>query len=242
MNKKLHPLYVVFSGNICSGKDTVIELLKKSGKLESLGYQITYLKEAINNDKDVLKAFYDQRKITTFPFEISTLGARLVLCSSINNFPGIVIGNRNVIEARHTFVEQAFNEGYLNGMQIGMYDLILRTAISDKTLISPDVVFLLDISDAEKLFKRKGQRSDQGEDSLSLEYLQGLVPYFEKLKTNFEEIYKNWGLKAPKLVLLDASKDISEMPQLVEQCEKVIVEAYKEKFPLKFYGKEDLYY
>jgi deoxyadenosine/deoxycytidine kinase len=240
MAKKLHPLYVIFSGNICSGKDTLIDMLRNNKKLES--FQITFLKEAINNDKDVLKAFYDDMKSTTFPFEISTLGSRLVLSSCINNFPGIVIGNRNVIEARHTFVEHAFEKGFLNGMQIGMYDLVLRTAIDNKTLISPDIVFFLDISDPELLFRRKSQRSDHGEENLSKEYLEELIPYFENLKTNFTEIYKQWGLKIPKLVILDASLDITQMPILVELCEKAIIEAYKEKFPLKTISTEEQYY
>ncbi len=242
MTKKLNPLYVIFSGNICSGKDTIIDLLQKNGKLKSLGYQITCLKEAINNDKDVLKAFYDDMKTTTFPFEISTLGSRLVLSSSINNFSGIVIGNRNVIEARHTFVEHAFASSFLNGMQLGMYDLVLRTAINDKVLIAPDVVFFLDVQDPEILFKRKGLRSDHGEEHLTLTYLKELIPYFDNLKNNFSDIYKQWGLKVPKFIILDASVDISQMPILVEHCEKVIIESYKEKFPLKSFGKEDLYY
>ena len=240
MGKKLHPLYVVFSGNICSGKDTIIDLIKRRNNLEEI--KVTFLKESVNNDKDVLKAFYDDRKTSTFPFEISTLGARLVLSSSINNFSGVVIGNRNVLEARHTFVEQAFASGFLNGMQIGMYDLVLRTAIDNKTLISPDVVFFLDVSDSEILFKRKGERSDSGEENMSLDYLKELVPYFEKFKNNFIEIYKFWGLKVPKLIILNASGDISDMPDLADHCERVIIESFKEKFPLKTIGTEDLYY
>jgi deoxyadenosine/deoxycytidine kinase len=242
MAKKLHPLYVVFSGNICSGKDTIIDLIRQRNKLEVPGIKVTFLKEAVNNDKDVLKAFYDDQKITTFPFEISTLGARLVLSSSINNFPGIVIGNRNVIEARHTFVEHAFSSGFLNGMQIGMYDLVLRTAVDNKTLISPDVVFFLDVPDPEILYKRKGQRADSGEEGMSLDYLKELIPYFDKFKNNMPDYYKNWGLKVPKFIVLDASKDITEMPKIAEHCEKIIMESFKEKFPLKIVSSEEQYY
>jgi len=65
---------------------------------------------------------------------------------------------------------------------------------------------------------------------------------YENFKNNFAEIYKSWGLKVPKLIILDASGDISSMPDLAEHCERIIIESFKEKFPLKTISKEDLYY
>lgn len=223
------PFYVVFSGNICSGKDTVIDEIKLGRRFESLNIPLTFLREAVNNDPDVLRNYYEDQERMTFPFEMATLGSRLVLYGNLVKLQGIVFGNRNVIEARHIFVEHGSDNGLLNGMQIGMYDLLLRTGIDQGLLVSPDLVFFMDVQDPEILFRRKETRSDKGEENLKLNYLQELVGYYNRFRENFESIYKQWRLPVPKLFVLDASGDISEMPKLAKECERIILREYRKE-------------
>ncbi len=221
----MNPFYIVFSGHICAGKDTLIEELRKRGKLEDLD-TVHYLTEAVNHDKDVLDAFYENMKDRGIFFDIATLGLRLTLGHSINDRRGIILGNRNVVEARETFVMHNFDNGLLSQPDLDLYDKIFKRGIEGKAVTSPDLVFFLDVPDVDILIERQKQRADSGEGKLNPEYLRELAPYFTGYKDKFKEAHEKWTLKVPRLEVLDASQESS---LLADKCEQVINEMFRNR-------------
>ena len=147
-------IYAVFSGHMCTGKDTIIDALKARGKLKNIlgpHSKVHYLSEAVNHDQDVLNCFYNNMQDTTEFFELGTLCFRSVLGSIIQNTRGIVIGNRHVIEARQTFVEHSRslkkeNQKFFDETATGVYDMLLRRAMEKGVIAIPDIVFFLNLS------------------------------------------------------------------------------------------------
>ncbi|MBI5797960.1 deoxynucleoside kinase [Candidatus Woesearchaeota archaeon] len=230
-------VYVCFSGPICAGKDTIIDLLRARGNLEPLlepEHQVFYLSEAINHDTAVLDAYYQDQNRTGIPFELATLCTRLVLASSIPKKQGIVIGNRHIIEARHTFVEYAQRtrdtkaDPFFREAE-GYYDSLLHIALKNGTLPIPDITFYLDVSDPEIILKRNRTRNAAGEGSINTEYLKGITEEFRRYIANFEQIHQNWSVKSPRLKVFDASVKKEGLAKIAEECEKIIGEAYRQR-------------
>lgn len=216
-------LYVVFSGHICAGKSTLIQELKNHNNLRNLG-DIHFLEEAVNHDKLVLDAYYADPKSTAFSFEISTLGARLTLGNSIKKQKDIVIGDRNIIEARETFVKYNHDKKIISDSQLIIYDQIIIDGVNSGLLRSPDLVIFLDVPNVDILIERQKGRLAPGEKNLDLKYINDLAPYFSRYKDNFENAYwQAYRLRVPRLEILDASNDVQS---LAERCEQVITEMY----------------
>jgi len=243
MEKKGDNIYVVFSGHICTGKDTIIKALKDRGKLQNiLGpyAKVHFLSEAVNHDQEVLDSYYNNIADTTEFFELGTLCFRSVLGSIISKIRGIVVGNRHVIEARQTFVEHSRTlrkekQRFFDETATGVYDMLLRRAMEKGVIPIPDVVFFLFVDDVEMLIQRNKMRSDPGEKSISEEYIKNLSKHFENYRRNFSEIYNFWGIPAPKLVEINTSANLltnkETLNTIAKHCEEEIEKVYAKKRP-----------
>jgi len=241
MKRKGGNLYVVFSGHICTGKDTIIDALKERGILQEIvgpGAGVHILTEAVNHDQDVLGSYYGNMADTTEFFELGTLCFRSVLGSSIERKNGIVISNRHVIEARQTFVEHSRTlkkdkQKFFDETATGVYDMLLRRGMEKGVIPIPDVVFFLFVDDTEILVERNKKRGDVGEKTLTANYIRSVASYFDRYRKKFSDIYKLWGLKPPRLIEINVSKSFLDNPdflnQVAEQCEEEMRKAYGER-------------
>ena len=235
MKDKGDNIYVVFSGHMCTGKDTIIEILEKRGNLPKIAgpnAKVHILSEAVNHDQDVLASFYKNMEDTTEFFELGTLCFRSVLSSIISKVRG------HVIEARQTFVEHSRslkNEGqrFFDETATGVYDMLLRRAIEKGIIPIPEIVFFLFVDDDNILIERNNKRNDPGEKSIDPEYIKNLSAYFENYRRNFADIYNFFGVPVPKLVEINTSVDLFQDEQalnlIAEKCEEEIRKAYANK-------------
>lgn len=237
------PVYIVIIGNICAGKDTLIEQLKQRKILEKNIYEtesVTYLQEAVNHDPMVLEGYYSDLKRNTAPFEYASLASRIILANKIKSQKGIVIGNRYVLEGRNIFVNvnskkrEDNTDPYLTPIGVAIYDLILNHAIQ-QGLPMPDLAIFLEVKDPEILHKRIAKRGIAAEQSITQEYITDLNNVYNDFKINFKELHRARNLKPPRLVILDASGDNDEdsdfLDRLAETTEAEIIQTYKEKNP-----------
>jgi len=238
---KKERIYVVFQGNICTGKDTLIKTLKERGVLKKIirpdiGEGVYFQSEAINHDQEVLGNYYGDMLRTTEFFEIGSLCNRAVLSGSINNKKGIIIGNRHVLEARHTFVTNSSmmvddNKKFLDETGVGIYDLLLRRAIERGLIPIPDVVFFLYVDNFNILVDRNKKRADVGEKNIDLGYLKSISFHFDNYRKNFEKVYRYvWNVEPPKIIEINTSGDIESDSKLINYwadiCEREIENIY----------------
>ena len=226
----MNPTYVVFSGQICAGKDELINTLKRRN---NLGKDVHYLREAVNHDGDVLDGYYSDQKATGEFFDLGTLCFRTVLTSTIRNKHGIVIGNRHPLEARATFIRYGGENNLLDATAIGMHDIVLRRGLEKNLIPIPDLVFYLDVVDPEILIKRNKSRQATGEENLAAQYIRDIAHFFGRYRDNFEEMYNQFGVATPELVVLDSSIDYSMNPnileRLAEDCENKILSLHRKR-------------
>jgi deoxyadenosine/deoxycytidine kinase len=222
-------VYAVFSGNICTGKDTVIDALRGNPVLTGAYGDVHFQREAVNHDQEILAAYHARRKDCGFYMELATLSLRAMLSSGIKERNGLVVGNRHAIEARQTFGALSMLDGIVSDAQMEIHDDLLRGAIEMGIIPVPDLVFFLYVSNVGILQERNIRRGDEGESGMNPEYLEHLQKMFEVYRTHFDSVYERLGLKIPKLVEIDTSFDVrtangkGKLADVVGMCERELL-------------------
>lgn len=225
-------LVILIAGNICAGKTTLLKYLQEHtnlfDKFLSEGEELKTVKEFI--DLDSLELFYKDRKRYTSIFEFSCLMGRIVRYSLADCTKGIVIFDRGIIEGAETFVKNSYNEeclsnkdyeDYINKMQT-LFDDLLRNSDQKKWL--EQIIVYLRVSDSEILQERQRKRATKGE-TIPLEYLKDLNTCYENYFANIKAVYERYGLNSPRVIEIDASKDIEKDENYLKECaEKIIKE------------------
>ncbi len=228
-------LVILIAGNICAGKTTLLNYLKENSNVFSKFLQedeeLKTVKEFI--DPDSLELFYKDRKRYTSIFEFSCLMGRIVRYSLAEQQKGIVIFDRGIIEGAETFVKNSYNEeclsnkdyeDYINKMQT-LFDDLLRNSDQKKWL--EQIIVYLRVSDPEILQERQKKRATKGE-TIPIEYLKDLNNCYENYFANIKSVYEKYGLNYPKVIEIDASKDIKENENHLQECANRIIEAVGE--------------
>ncbi len=228
------------TGNICSGKSTVLAYLAKEGhkKLEVLlkpGEELTFLPETAHNTA-LRDLFYeDLRKGTNLNaglFEIHCAVNRILTARIANKKKGIVGIDRTAIEGRVTFVRNSFNTIQKNGQRLvdniylGVYDLLLRLGIQQRGIATEDLIAYFQVKDPAVLKTRNKKRGE----NIPLKYFARLNKLYEESfgsQETVERTYQQWGIKIPKLLIIDASTDLYETPEYLDDVTDQIVAAMK---------------
>ena len=216
---------VIISGNIGAGKSTLAKYIDEKESFICIPEFI---------DRSWRDHFYVDRKNYTFYFEKSCLMARVARHITAKKDQGTVFFDRGLIEAREVFVQNSHDEGFLTFKQMNSYDFELKEALDHLGRTKEEapqwmesiIVYLK--TSPEVCFERQRIRNlnkDNGNEIIPLEYFQRLHEYYEKFMNSLPEIYKKWGLPfSPKVLVIDASKDISQDQQYLEQTFKKITE------------------
>jgi len=221
---------IIIAGNIGAGKTTLIEYIKNK---KSHSCVVEFI------DKSWRDLFYSNRKRYSGPFEMSCLMGRKARFLNAKEDGNIVFFDRSLLEGREIFVQNSFDEGYLSFEEMEDYDKRLKKALDDLGRTKEDaekwmestIVYLK--TSPEICFNRQSKRNsnedETGKEIIPLSYFQRIHEYYQRFINNLDEVYKKWGLPGkPKVVVIDASKDMnSEEKYLEEIFQKIMEEVNK---------------
>jgi len=216
---------IIIAGNIGAGKSTLINYIKEKSSHDCVPEFI---------DKSWRDLFYSNRKRYTGPFEMSCLMGRKARYLTARKSNQVVFFDRGLIEGREIFVRNSFDEGYLSFNDLEEYDKKLkqtldelgRTQEESKNWMETVIVYLK--VPPEVCFKRQSGRNanedETGKEMIPLPYFQRIHEYYERFITKIDKVYKKWGLlTTPRVLVIDATKDIKEDPACLQKAYQQIL-------------------
>jgi deoxyadenosine/deoxycytidine kinase len=177
------PRIVTIEGNIGAGKTTLINTLKS--KYQSRN-DVLFLEEPVDvwstvkqDGKTMLELFYKDPKKYSFAFQIMAYNTRLkMLDTAICNANGIklIIMERSLDADKNIFAKMLYDDGM---MEDCMYQIYLQMSNEGMLKYMADGILWLDI-DPNTCKKRIQQRNRDGEENISLDYLQKCDSYHQE--------------------------------------------------------------
>lgn len=105
----------------------------------------------------------------------------------------------------------------------------MRTAFDNLSRVEEDqkkwleqLVIYLKVDDTNILVERNKKRATKGE-IIPKEYFDKLENTYDKFFKNIDNIYSEFGLKAPAVLTIDASIDISKDNDYLKKCADIII-------------------
>jgi deoxyadenosine/deoxycytidine kinase len=197
------PLIISIEGNIGSGKTTIIEHLEKRiGKNKS----ILFLREPLDvwesvkdnkTGKNILEKFYEDPEKYSFPFQVMAYSSRLsMIRKAIKENPDcqVIICERSLEADKNIFAKMLYDDGKIDDVCYQIYNKFYKEFSEEFGL---DSIIYID-ADAEVCKQRVEKRSRQGEDSISLEYLQKCKDYHDE-----------WLLNEPKVLRIKTNQNVT---------------------------------
>lgn len=195
-------------GNISSGKSTVVKNLKKAIE----GSVILDEPVSLWRESGFLPAFYGDMKRYAFPFQMFAFATRQSMYKDIDaTNASCLIVDAHVYTDRHVFAQNLKDGGLMTDQELEWYN----TTFSGWEKIVPESVptaFIYLKASPQKCFDRKQERiKKEGrteESAVTLDYLQSLHAYFERVLNSPQCALRN-------VVVIDADKPEGEVLKLV---------------------------
>ncbi len=207
---------ILIAGNICAGKTEFVKYLEAQQhafrpELRE-GEKLTIVPEFI--DPVGLENFYHDRKRHTNQFELTCLNGRINRYQKAQRSSDLYIFDRGMIEGAETFCKNSFLEGYLSHADYENYLRTVKKALDELDRTEQQrwleqLVVYFRMEEPRILQQRQQQRATKGE-IIPLEYLQRLNERYEELFQRLEAVYTGYGVKAPKVICVDASINFHE--------------------------------
>jgi deoxyguanosine kinase len=183
----MSPIILSIEGNIGSGKSTILKLLEENNH----DNDILFLKEPVdkwsnikdNSDITILEHFYKDPSKYAFMFQIMAFATRMqILKDTIAENPNIkvIICERSILADKEVFANMLYNDGLIDQMGITIYNTMANNYFKDYPL---NGIIYID-ADPDVCTNRIKNRNRDGEDNISVEYLQ-----------RCKEYHDNWLLK-----------------------------------------------
>ena len=203
------PIILTIEGNIGAGKSTILQKLKEKIAEEDHNH-IMFLKEPVDEwdkirdkeDTPFLTKFYENTEKYSFAFQIMACTTRIgVIKRAIEENPDckVFICERSIEADAQIFAKMLHEDGLIGELEYQVYQLFYN---EHKELYKTTGCVYLDTI-AEKCHERVKKRSRDGENGISLEYLEKCQNY-----------HNNW-LKSDEskldmpLLVLDTNADVS---------------------------------
>lgn len=190
---------ISIEGNIGSGKSTLLEILRDKCK------GIVFLKEPVDvwstitdsNGVTMLQKFYEDQNKYAFSFQIMAYISRLsLLKKAIKNNPGAtIITERSLHTDRMVFAKMLRESNLIEDVNYQIYLKWFDEFLEECPLHK--IIYVK--ADPAVCHSRVEKRSREGENNISLGYLENCHEYHEQMMADLPEI--------PKLVL-DGNNDI----------------------------------
>lgn len=178
--------HIAVSGNIGSGKTTLVEKLSKH-------YGWIPLYESVDNNP-YLRDFYDDMKRWAFHLQIYFLNTRFNQVRQIRDSEKTIIQDRTIYEDAYIFASNLHAGGHINDRDYQSYLDLFHSMIS--FVHPPDLLIYLK-ADVPKLVEQIQKRNRDFEYSIKLEYLKNLNIHYEKWISNYQQ---------SKLLVVDINK------------------------------------
>jgi len=191
------PIIVSIEGNIGSGKTTIIENLQKYYNLQ-LGdndkNSVIFLREPVDIWKTIsdqqgdtiLEKFYKNPTKYAFAFQVMAYSTRTAkLAQTIKNNPNceVIICERSLEADKNVFAKMLKDSSNIEDVEYQIYEHFYKTRKQDMDL---DAVIYIDAS-PNVCFERVKKRSRNGEDGISIDYLQTCKEYHDNWLKNTPE-------------------------------------------------------
>jgi deoxyadenosine/deoxycytidine kinase len=183
------PILISIEGNIGSGKTTILEKLESRFKSDP---SILFLREPLDvweavkdseTGENILEKFYSNPEKYAFPFQVMAYSSRLsMIRNAINNNPycKVIVCERSLDADKNIFAKMLHDDGKIDNMCYQIYEKFY-SGLSDEIIL--DGIVYID-ADAEVCHQRVEKRNRQGEDGISLEYLQKCKDYHDEWLLN----------------------------------------------------------
>ena len=197
-NRGRYPFIVSLEGNIGAGKSTIIEKLREKyeGNLEDrtkyfgrlADAKIVFMQEPVDvwtsvcdsvTGESILEKFYKDPKTYSFAFQVMVYNTHLeAFRRAVKENPDCVllICERSIDAGRHIFSQMLKDDGMIDDVSFQVYQKLFDSTAHEFPL---DAVLHLDVV-PEICLQRIGKRSRDGEDSISLEYLEKCDKYYRE--------------------------------------------------------------
>jgi deoxyadenosine/deoxycytidine kinase len=161
--------HIAVSGNIGSGKTTLVEKLSRH-------YGWIPLYESVENNP-YLRDFYDDMKRWAFHLQIYFLNSRFNQVREIRESDKTIIQDRTIYEDAYIFASNLNASGFINDRDYQSYLDLFRSMI--QFVQPPDLLIYLK-ADIPKLVQQIQKRNRDFEFNIKLEYLKNLNEHYEK--------------------------------------------------------------
>lgn len=191
-------------GNIGSGKSTMIHNLKLLSKkhqpdvnYETHNKKIIFLEEPLNewnkiiditDGKNILQKFYEDQYKYSFAFQVMSLQTRSIqLRRAMEENPdAIIVSERSIFTDCNIFAKMLHDDGKIDPIEKEVYNLIFNETSKILDGTTQKSIYLQ--SSPENTFIKKCKRNRNGEEGISLEYLQKCHIYHENAFLNSDLI------------------------------------------------------
>jgi deoxyadenosine/deoxycytidine kinase len=178
------PILISIEGNIGAGKSTILEKVKETYKNRT---DILFLREPVDiwesikdeNGKTILENFYTNPSKYAFSFQVMAYITRLSLLKKLiseNPSGKIIICERSLEADKNIFAKMLHDDGVIDHLCIQIYHKIYEEYMNDFPL---QYVIYID-ANPEICLQRILQRSREGENTISIDYLQKCKDYYHQ--------------------------------------------------------------
>ncbi len=178
--------HIAVSGNIGSGKTTLVEKLSRH-------YGWVPLFESVDQNP-YLEDFYKDMTRWAFHLQIYFLNSRFIQIREIRDSKKTIIQDRSIYEDAHIFAANLHTSGHISDRDYQSY-LDLFTSMID-FVQPPDLLIYLK-ADIPKLVQQIQKRGRNFEFAMRLEYLNNLNEHYEKWINSY---------KQSKLLIIDVNR------------------------------------
>jgi deoxyadenosine/deoxycytidine kinase len=196
-----HPKIISVEGNIGAGKTTIIDNLEKYYKNDP---SVIFIREPVDiwqsitdsKGESILAKFYADPAKYSFSFQVMAFVTRLsMLRNTIRENPNceVIVCERSLEADRNIFAKMLYNDGLIDEINYKIY-LKFYTEYRDEFELY-GMVYLNTY--ASVCYDRVKKRSREGEESVSLDYLEKCKNYHE-----------DWLCDAEHILVIDANEDV----------------------------------
>tara|TARA_B100000941_G_scaffold71042_1_gene48214 strand:+ start:58 stop:708 length:651 start_codon:yes stop_codon:yes gene_type:complete len=165
-------IIISIEGNIGSGKSSVIKELKKKYK------QFYYLEEPVDswtsvkddNGKTILDLFYGDNTRWAYTFQNLAYITRVKQILAIKDKYEYIVMERSIFTDRNVFAKIMEQDGHINKIEKGLYDQWFEFLKKDVKVDG----YIYIKADPKTSLERIRKRNRQGEENITLEYLEKL--------------------------------------------------------------------